>query len=364
MKALRYLLLPFAILYGFAIWLRNLLFDSGIKKSFAFNIPIIVIGNLSAGGTGKTPMAEYLLALLSESGIRPVLLSRGYGRKTTGFHIVNNHEGAWVCGDEPYQMKKKFPMLNMVVCEDRVEGVKQILSRFPDTEVIVLDDAYQHRRLKPGFSILLTAYQQPYFSDLILPAGMLREGRKGRKRADVIVMTKCPASLDEKQRELLAARLRPSQGQSVYFTRLAYGGLVKVNTSTMHEQNADIDEIKNKDVLVFTGVARPKPLFDYLEEQGCRLQTMRFPDHHVFNEQDIKKIKQAFGQNPGANKVLFTTEKDWRRLEKTEEAKLLSGIPLYFLPVKIEWMPVEKLSFDEKISKYVNANKRSSGFSN
>ena len=337
-----------------------MLFDTGITKSFSFDMPVIVIGNLSAGGTGKTPMAEYLLSLLAGQGYRPALLSRGYGRKTRGFRIVDTKEGAWASGDEPYQMKRKFPDLNVVVCEDRVQGMKQIQARFPDTDVVVLDDAYQHRKLKPGFSILLTLYQQPYFKDMLLPTGMLREGKYGRKRANIILMTKSPDNLDDESMKKLKACLKPKTGQYVYFTAMAYGELVKVNTLNGREQKVGRHELKNKDVLVFTGIAKPRPLITYLEGFGCRLQTMRFPDHHIYTSQDIKKIKQAFGQNPGNNKILFTTEKDWRRLEKTEEARLLSGIPLYFLPVRVDWKPEEKLSFDEKIIEYVNANKRSS----
>lgn len=337
---------------------RNWLFDKEVIASESFEIPIIGIGNLSAGGTGKTPMAEYLLRLLANNGYTPALLSRGYGRQTKGYLVVKPYTTARLVGDEPYQVKRKFPGILIVVCEDRTEGVRRILKSNPEIDVIVLDDSFQHRRLKQGFSILLTASTKPYFLDKLLPAGRLREPQAGKSRADVIIMTKCDTLPDAHRKEQLTKKLAPTEKQEVYFTCINYASLFKVSFQGGDEEQFPIENLRGYDVLLFTGIASPEPMAEFLEEKGMNYELIRFADHHVYTSADMRKIRSKWDAMKQMNKLLLTTEKDWRRLEHTPEAELLRGMPLFFLPIEVGWNEEEKRSFDRKILDYVSANKR------
>jgi tetraacyldisaccharide 4'-kinase len=358
MNPMRYFLLPFSYLYGIGVRLRNWLFDKEIVISASFDLPLIGIGNLSAGGTGKTPMAEYVLRILLEHDIKPALLSRGYGRQTKGFQIVKPFSTAALVGDEPHQIKRKFPDVAVAVCEDRATGIRHIMEHFPDTEVIVLDDSFQHRAVKTGFTILLTDFNKPYFRDLLLPAGMLREPQSGKERADVIIMTKCPVAPDENKKTELKRLLKPGAGQEVYFTCIRYGALVKTGAMDEEEIHFPLEHIRGYKILLFTGIANPAPLEKFLKENSAGVQSIAFPDHHTFSQTDTLKILNAWKAMPEMNKLLLTTEKDWRRLEYTAEAGLFEGTPVYFLPIEVEWKQEEKLSFDDKLIGYVSANKR------
>ncbi|MGZ5282156.1 MAG: tetraacyldisaccharide 4'-kinase [Bacteroidia bacterium] len=358
MPKIRKLLYPFSWLYGLVVKVRNYLFDKQILvKSHSFEMPIIGIGNLSAGGTGKTPMAEYVLRILLENDLKPALLSRGYRRSTKGFGIVKSYSDAAKVGDEPYQIKRKHPEAVVVVCEDRVEGVQKIREEFNEIDVIVLDDCYQHRKLKTGLSILLTDFNKPFFKDKLLPVGMLREPQTGKVRADIIVVTKCPQQLGSEVKQEWIKRINPAANQSIFFTSINYQSLIKVDFNGHNEVRFPIENIKGYEILLFTGIANPKPLQDFLSSWDTTLDTIIFPDHHKFNMKDMEKIKHKWESIKTINKLVLTTEKDWRRLENTKEARTLHELPVYFLPIEVGWEKEEKSSFDNKILEYVRANK-------
>jgi tetraacyldisaccharide 4'-kinase len=353
---MRYLLLPFAWLYGFIIRIRNWLFDVKIKKSMSFEIPVIGIGNLSAGGTGKTPMAEYILELLLELGYKPAMLSRGYKRQSKGYQVVKPYSTAAHVGDEPFQVKRKFPEIMVAVCEDRAAGVDAIHETNPGIDVIVLDDSYQHRRIKPGFNILLTDFNQPFYKDKLLPAGMLREPVSGKNRADLIIVTKCPENLGELEKNSIRQKINAAENQEIYFTSITYKSLVKAGKDHEPETQFPIGHIKGYKVILFTGIAKTTPLRNYLSSQDIDFTHLSFPDHHNFSASDVKKILKRWESFSQMNKLILTTEKDWRRMEDTESANLFSAYPLYFLPIAVGWDANEKLSFDDKIKQYVGGN--------
>ena len=331
---------------------RNKLFDWRILKPTSFDLPVIGIGNLSAGGTGKTPTAEYVVKLLLENGYSPALLSRGYGRKTTGFVEVMTDAAASMVGDEPYQVKRKFPEVYVAVCEDRVIGVENILYLKPETDVIVLDDSFQHRKIKPGFNILLTDYNHPYYNDLLLPAGMLREPISGRKRADVIIVTKSPQDIDGPSKTNIKRRLKAKPGQEVYFTSIAYQPLQNV----FNEDQMPLNDLNRFKILLFTGIANTAPLEKFFHDKKTDFKLIKYPDHHNFSTVEIEKIISDWKNLEGNDKILVTTEKDWRRMEGTEQAGLFAGLPLYFLPIAMQGNPAEKLIFDKTVINYVQRN--------
>ena len=333
--------------------MRNQLFDWHILKSKSFDVPVFGIGNLSAGGTGKTPMAEYMLKLLLENGYKPALLSRGYGRQSSGFMEVMPDTGASLAGDEPYQVKQKFPGAYIAVCEDRAKGIETILSSKPETDVIVLDDSFQHRYVKPGFNILLTDYNRPYYRDILLPAGRLREPVSGRKRAQVIIMTKCPEHIDASAKEKIKPKLKPFPGQELYFTSIAYQPLQNINNG----DSLALTSLKDYKIILFTGIANTTTIEIFLKINGADFKLIKYPDHHYFSSMDVEKIISGWKNIPGNNKILLTTEKDWRRMEGTEQAGLFLGLPLYFLPIAVQWDAAEKINFDRTILQYVERNR-------
>lgn len=334
MKMLRLFLLPFSLLYGLIVYIRNFFYDAGIFKSTSFNIPVIAIGNLSTGGTGKSPQTEYLINLLKKQ-YAIATLSRGYKRKSKGFILADNNSNADILGDEPYQFHTKFPGIWVAVDADRVNGIENLLKCTPKPEVVLLDDAYQHRRVQAGFYILLTAYDDLYADDFILPAGNLREGRSGAKRADVIIVTKCPRDLSEKGQKAIRQKLKPQNNQEVYFTfieydNFAYSGNGKINT----------DELKKHDKLLVAGIAKPAPFFNYLKGGNDICKT--YPDHYYFSDKDITGLKTL-----SENRSIVTTEKDYMRLKgKLPEEKL------FYLPIKSSFINNEG-SFTKTILNYV-----------
>jgi len=315
-------------------------------------LPVIGIGNLSAGGTGKTPTAEYVLKLLLENGYSPALLSRGYGRKTRGFLEVMTDSSSVKVGDEPYQVKRKFPDVYVTVCEDRVVGVENIMYLKPETDVIVLDDSFQHRKIKPGFNILLTDYNHPYYNDLLLPAGMLREPISGRKRANVILVTKCPEDIDDQAKVKIKTKLKVSKNQKAYFTSIAYQPL----QNAFNEDIMPLNELTKFKALLFTGIANTAPLEQFLHQKNIDFKIIKYPDHHQFSKTEAENIISEWKNVPGNDKILLTTEKDWRRMEGTEQAGLYAGLPLYFLPIAMQGNPTEMLIFDKTLIEYVQRN--------
>jgi len=342
MNLLRKILFPFAILYGFITSIRNFLYDKGILKSYSFDIPIIAVGNLSVGGTGKTPQIEYLIRLLS-SKYKIATLSRGYKRKSEGFILADSTSTAEILGDEPFQFYKKFQNIQVAVDANRKNGIEQLLSQPEKPEVILLDDAFQHRKVKAGFYILLTSYKDLYSDDIMLPTGNLRECRSGAKRADVIIVTKCPANLSLDEQNKIKSKLNLAFTQNLYFSFIDYEEAIYSEDKTMK-----VDEIKNVDKLLLAGIAKPEPFFGYLQQENdvC----LRYPDHYDFTEKDLLEIK-----NKSQNKLIITTEKDFVRLKGSIPNKQLFYLPIRssFLSGAVPKLRDQAENFDKIITNYV-----------
>lgn len=313
MKQLRKILFPFSIVYDIVTSVRNFLYEKNILKSHTFDIPVICIGNLSTGGTGKTPMTEYLISLL-QNQYSIAVLSRGYGRKTRGFHQVATTDSPENTGDEPLQIKKKFPHITVAVDENRVHGISILKENH---NLILLDDAFQHRRVKPSFTILLTGYDQLFVNDLLLPAGNLRESRRGAKRADVIIVTKCPKGLSEQEKDNIRKKIKPLPEQPLLFSHLEYA-----NNCTNTLENKPLAFFKDQKFTLITGIANPAPLVNFLKSSGLDFEHLKFPDHHAFSEKEMAIFKQK--------DLILTTEKDFVRLDRK-----LSSEKLFYLPVKM-----------------------------
>ena len=326
---------------------RNFLYDRGWLDSHGFEVPVIAVGNLSVGGTGKTPMIEYLVRELLP--VRKVaVLSRGYGRKTHGYLEGGPGSSADEIGDEPYQFLRKFPDLTVAVDEDRVRGVSRLLEGTPPPEVVLLDDAFQHRRIRAGLYILLTSYGRLYRDDLVLPAGNLREPSSGASRADLIVVSKCPLDLDESQRASIRDRLRIKPGQELYFTGIGYMDQAKGARGSV-----DLKSIATRKVLLVTGIADPSPVVAYLKGLASDLVHLEFPDHHKLTSGERERIKATWEGIQGEDKLLLTTEKDFvRNFEHSE-------LPVYYLPIRTVFLDRED-QFKERINEYVRKNKRNS----
>ncbi|WDF62787.1 tetraacyldisaccharide 4'-kinase [Flavobacterium sp. KACC 22763] len=337
MNILRKILFPFAILYGFITSIRNFFFDKGILKSTSFDLPVIAVGNLSVGGTGKTPQIEYLIRLLSDK-YKVATLSRGYKRKSEGFVLANENSNAEILGDEPFQFYQKFPNVMVAVDANRTNGIQQLLSQNGKPEIILLDDAYQHRKVKAGFYILLTSYGDLYSDDFMLPTGNLRESRSGAERASIVVVTKCPKILTEEEQTEIRLKLKLKTAQQVFFTFIDYDMVVYGKS----EKNA-VSDIKSEPKLLLAGIAKPKPFFDYLKNESDECLT--FPDHHHFSDADLDSIKiKANGRK------IITTEKDYVRLKDSELVD-----QLYYLPIKSSFINHQQ-DFDTTILEYVKEN--------
>lgn len=336
MNILRKILFPFAILYGFITSFRNFLFDKGILKSHSFDLPIIAVGNLSVGGTGKTPQIEYLIRLLFPTN-KIATLSRGYKRKSEGFILADASSNAEILGDEPFQFYQKFPNILVAVDANRKNGIEQLI-KISKPDIILLDDAFQHRKVKAGFYILLTAYNDLYADDFILPTGNLRESRSGAERANVVVVTKCPRNLSDKEKNSIERKLQLDSLQKLFFTSIAYDEFI-----FSEEKQLSVSEIKNSEKLLLAGIAKPEPFFDYLKNENDIVLT--FPDHHHFSEKDISEIKSK-----AEGKIIITTEKDFMRLKGN-----LPKEQLFYLPIKSEFLQNQEI-FDKTILSYVGNN--------
>lgn len=334
MKLLRKLLLPFAILYGIIMAIRNFLYDKGIFTSRSFPVPVIAVGNLSTGGTGKSPQTEYLIRLLQDK-YYVATLSRGYKRKTKGYILADADATAETLGDEPYQFYSKFPGIKVAVDADRVNGITNLLSLSPKPQIILLDDAYQHRRVKAGFYILLTAYGDIYADDFILPAGNLRESRAGANRARVIVVTKCPPGLSTEAQYRIINKLKPEVGQQVYFSYIDYDDKVYSEETVL-----GVAQVKYASKVLIAGIAKPQPFFGYLKAEGdtCRA----YPDHHDFTDAEISELEQIATTN-----IIITTEKDYVRLKGKLPAERL-----FYLPIKSSFISGAD-DFNKTILNYV-----------
>lgn len=343
LKSFRYLLLPFSLIYGGIILLRNWLYNKNIFKSSSFNFPIICVGNLAVGGTGKTPMVEYLIRLLQKN-YKVATLSRGYKRKTEGFAIAGKETTALHIGDEPMQFHQKYPDVTVAVGEERLVAIPQLLHDKPETEVIILDDAFQHRAVRAGLNILLTEYKNLYTRDLMIPAGDLRDVRVSSKRADIIIITKCP-TLTEEDKENLRREINPSEKQHLFFTEIIYTKPYHLFT----KQEANISA--NTDILLVCGIANPKPLKELLAEQLHTYDMLRYPDHHIFHTNDLADIKRHFEKIATTDKIVLTTEKDAVRLQKFEEE--LKDFPIYAVPIEHKFLFNEGAAFDKLVIGFI-----------
>jgi len=345
-----FFLFPLAVIYGFIVFLRNKLFDFGILKSKLFNKAVISVGNLSMGGTGKTPHIEYLIRLL-QNDYKIATLSRGYGRKTKGFMWVDQNADSKTAGDEPLLFRKKFPDIEVVLDEKRKNGISKIFKEKPDTEIILLDDAFQHRYVKPGLSILLTDFYKPFSHDFIFPSGTLRESKNGMKRADIIVVTKSPKILSPITRKSMIEDLKIKKNQKVYFSHIDYGKLVAMNDFS-ENQNRD----KYSSILMVAGIANPYPLEEKLRTMAENVESLIFKDHYQYENKDAIKIKERFDSIFSKNKIIVTTEKDAMRIKDTELMKFFVDLPIFYLPIEVRFHNNDKKMFDKQIIDYVRKN--------
>lgn len=341
-KLFRWLLLPLSLLYQGIIITRNLLFDFQFLKSKSFPIPTIVIGNLAIGGTGKSPMTEYIVTLLKEE-YKLATLSRGYGRKTKGFKYVEVTDNAVNVGDEPLQFKHKFPSITVAVCEDRCAGM-DILQH--EHDLVILDDAYQHRKLKPGFSILLFEFQSLFTPFITLPTGNFRDDIRASKRADIIVITKCPLHINDEQKRHIEHRIRPYNTCPIFYSQIAYSLPKELNTER------DSAPFINQDIILFCGIANPMPLVNYLENNGNRVQLIQFPDHHNYTQSDFDKVIEAYKACISDNKMIVTTEKDKQRVK----LNVFQDLPVFFIPITLDFGNLQRDILDQFILRYVSSS--------
>jgi tetraacyldisaccharide 4'-kinase len=344
-QSIRFLLLPFALLYAGIIWVRNRLYDKKIFTSVSFNIPIICVGNLSVGGTGKSPMIEYLIRLLKDE-YQLAVLSRGYKRKTKGYALANESTGALDIGDEPMQFYSKFPQVAVAVGERRVEAIPQLLHDRPNTQVILLDDGFQHRTINPGFSILLTDVNNLYTNDFYLPTGDLRDEVRSSDRANIIVATKCKPAFNEEQRKKITSDINPLPHQQLFFSTIEYGTpqhiLQPQQTYHLH---------KELEVLLVTGIANIEPLKRYILDNTYTYERMSFGDHHIFTIDDLQEIKKRFAKISNHQKIIITTEKDAVRLMKFHSE--LQELPLFVLPIQHKILFDEESKFKEAVNTFI-----------
>lgn len=320
---MRFLLLPFAILYGLGVRLRHFLYDRGWLSSKRYPFPILCVGNLAVGGTGKTPMVEYLVRLLGQEQV--AILSRGYRRKTRGFILADDSATPMTLGDEPYQYHRKFPRATVTVCESRQEGIERLLEN-PHFKYIILDDAFQHRKVQAGTNLLLTSYDKLYTQDFLLPVGSLRDIRSRARKAQIIIVTKCP-ELTQAEQEKIIQQLKPLPSQKVYFTSIAYSDRVY-----SHEDSQALKDFIATPFTLVTGIANPTPLVDFLEKQGASFEHLAYSDHHHFSNRELELLRQK-GR-------ILTTEKDYVRLEGALST-------LYYLPIETQFLNDQRLIFND-----------------
>lgn len=333
MRALRKLLYPFSLIYGFVVYLRNSLYNIGVFKSTSYQIPLICIGNLSVGGTGKTPMTEFLISQLKNT-FKVAVLSRGYKRKSKGFVLAKEDTKVEVIGDEPFQYHQKFKNIHVAVDADRRNGISE-LQKSIHPDLILLDDAFQHRKIKAGFNILLTTYDNLYVNDLMLPAGNLRDNKREAKRANIIVVTKCPQNISIEEKEIVIRKIKPKAYQKIFFTTIEYSQQLKSN-----DKEISLNELKDDPFILVTGIAKPELLVDYLNNKKLSFKHLDFPDHHNFTKNEVEKLKKH-------GKLVVTTEKDFMRLKNRVEN-------LYYIEIKIKFLFQKENEFNGSIIKYLN----------
>ena len=342
MKWYNWILLPISLVYWIITSTRNLFFEIGIFKQNKFNIPIVGVGNITVGGTGKTPHSQYISELL-QNNFKIAILSKGYGRRTKEFKYVNIDSNWDEVGDEPVQMKRNLPKEIVAVDHKRVNGVNKIMKEHPEVNCIILDDAFQHRTVKIGFNILLCDYNNPIYNDWMLPVGLLRESKKGIKRADCVVISKCPENLTLAESNRIEKKLNFTK--EVFFSKIIYDKIVSLNG------NKTIEKSSLKKVLLVTGIANSSPIIEYLDKLNIQIKHLKYKDHFQYQKKDINKIIDNY-KKENSEIIILTTEKDAQKMQEFEE---LSRFPVYYLKVSIDFIR-NKDKFEEKIMKYVRAH--------
>lgn len=341
----RLLLYPLALLYGAVVWLRNRLYDTGFFSSVEFSVPVIAVGNLSVGGTGKTPHVEYLLRLL-QYRCRVATMSRGYGRRTQGFLLADEKTNALRIGDEPMQYHLAFPEAVVSVAEERMTGIPSLLQKRPEVEVVLLDDAYQHRSVKPGLNILITDFSKPFYKDYILPHGTLRESRKAYIRADVIIVSKSPQQLSAEAAQEIVRHIKPRAGQQVFFSTVRYAQ--PYDFFTREEVS-----IRDKHAVLVCGIAKPAPLVASLQQLTAAVHPLTYRDHHFFGSRDLEEIRTTHDGWDAANKIIVTTEKDAARLHLFCDKLNEWNIPIAVLPIRVEFLFNGAHDFERNVLAYI-----------
>lgn len=353
------LLWPFSVVYGIVVYVRNWLFDRGILPSEEFDLPVISVGNITVGGTGKTPFTEYLIRLLKSD--QPMgVLSRGYKRKTSGFKVLSMKDTPSDVGDEPYQMKHKFPDVTVAVDANRRRGIRNMMKlEKGKPELIVLDDAFQHRYVTPSISILLIDYNRNILEDHLLPMGQMREHCCSMRRADIIVVTKCPDSVTPMDMRFMRKNLNPYPYQSLWFTRLSYGEMAPLFPHNQKKKHAHltISDMKECSVLALTGIASPAPFITYLEQNCAKVEGCEFRDHHSYTKSDMDRIVKAFDQLEGTRKYIITTEKDAVRLMSCDIFPEALKRKIYYIPLSISFVREEATQFEEHLRKLIRRKK-------
>jgi tetraacyldisaccharide 4'-kinase len=346
MKYLRILLFPFSIIYWAITALRNKMYDTGFYGSTDFDLPVISVGNLSTGGTGKTPLIEYLINLLVENETVGVL-SRGYRRKTHGFFLSPNSPDPKIIGDEPALLKWKYPQIEVAVGEERVMAIPLLVGANPDLGVILLDDAFQHRAARTWISIITTTYQFPYWKDKILPIGSLREAKSGFKRANNIVVTNCPKTLNLDEKAIIKKAINPIENQYVLFSSIEYESpFLLSNPSIKISLNGSLN------VLLFAGIGNPEMLKTYVQSKVKSLKWLGFSDHHWYSDRDIFQI-EAHSKEDNIKRIILTTEKDAIRFYEYMPLLNKEGIEIYVLPMKMEFLGQDGMLFNRLIKESI-----------
>lgn len=339
---------PFGFIYGIITKIRNLMFDYGLIKSYSFSFPVISIGNISVGGTGKTPHTEYVIRLL-KGNYKIAVLSRGYGRKTKGFYRYDKNATALTIGDEPFQLAKKFPSIEIAVDEKRVHGINT-LTKYENFDAVILDDAFQHRRVKPSLNILIVDYNRNILDDCMLPAGRLREWANNRKRADIIIVSKCPQNIKGVEMQVLAEELRTSAKQEIFFTAIRYGTPYCLGKNDIALNLKELN--KDDSVILLSGIASPKQMYNYISSYTDNIELLEYGDHHIYTQDEINILDKKLLNITSRRRYIITTEKDAARLKGMNLSEKIKS-SVYVLPIEIEFINSGTI-FDSIILKHIN----------
>lgn len=341
------LMAPFSLLYGLGVSLRNTFYKTGLLKSISFSVPVISVGNLSVGGAGKTPHIEYLIRMLRQY-LNVATVSRGYKRKTKGFLFVQPNMNAESVGDEPLQFKRKFQDVAVSVCESRAFAIPEIIGVKPDTQVVLLDDAFQHRAIQPGLNILLTEYSHPFTKDFLLPSGRLREWRSAYQRADVVVVSKCPTEVSQEDKERMTKEIAPLDHQKIFFSYYDYDPPYYIFDSRYRVRLEP-----DMSVLLICAIARTDYLVDYLNDKVANVRVLEYEDHHYYSKYEVANLQSTFEKWDADKKIIITTEKDAMRFELHQQFMRENKMPVFALPVRVKFHFDEGEKFDQAVKEFL-----------